>query len=110
MSTSELSGSWRYRSFNPKYGTATQEDELVLAEAVLTLRSSAQAGKLEGTIEWPGGGLDLDGKFLSDPEIFDYARFYIVGTGRPGTGTDGWEYRYQGHLPWQWANGPDVQT
>jgi hypothetical protein len=110
MSTSELSGSWRYRSFNPKYGTATQEDELVLAEAVLTLRSSAQAGKLEGTIEWPGGGLDLDGTFVSDPEIFDYARFYIVGTGRPGTGTQGWEYRYHGHLSWQWATGPDVQT
>jgi hypothetical protein len=116
MSTSELSGSWRYRSFNPKYGSATQEDELVLAEAVLTLRSSAQAGKLEGTIEWPGGGLDLDGTFVSSSEIFDYARFDIVGTGRPdstgrpGTGTDGWEYRYHGHLSWQWAKGPDIQT
>jgi hypothetical protein len=110
MSTSELSGSWRYRHFNPKYGTATQEDELVLAEAVLTLRSSAQAGKLEGTIEWPGGGLDLDGTFVSGPEIFDYARFYIVGTGRPDSTTHGWEYRYHGHLSWQWAKGPGVQT
>jgi hypothetical protein len=120
MSTSELSGSWTYRSFNPKYGTATQEDELVLAEAVLTLRSSAQApaqaGNLQGTIEWPGGGLDLNGTFASGPEIFDHARFEIVGTGRPdgtgrpGTGTDGWEYRYYGHLSWQWAKGPDVQT
>ena len=114
MSTSELSGSWIYRSFNPKYGTATQEDELVLADAILILRSSAQApaqaGDLQGTIEWPGGGLDLNGTFVSGPEIFDYARFEIVGTGRPGTGTDGWEYRYHGHLSWQWAKGPDVQT
>src|SRR3954464_9872353 len=69
MSTSELSGSWIYRSFNPKYGTATQEDELVLADAVLTLRSSAQAGDLQGTVEWPGGGLDLNGTFVSGPEI-----------------------------------------
>jgi hypothetical protein len=127
MSTSELSGSWTYRSFNPKYGTATQEDQLVLADAVLTLRSSeqaAQAGNLQGAIEWqepdPSDptnptkvkteGLDLNGTFVSGPEIFDYARFEIVGTGRPGTVTDGWEYRYHGHLSWQWARGPEGQT
>ena len=118
MSTSELSGSWTYLIFNPTFVTGNQTEEehaLIRAdETVLTLISSAQApaqaGNLEGTIEWPGGGLDLNGTFVSGPEIFDYARFDIVGTGRPGTGTEGWEYRYHGHLSWQWAKGPDVQT
>jgi hypothetical protein len=117
MSTSELSGSWTYRSFNPTFVTGNEtpeEDALIRAEAVLTLRSSApahaQAGNLEGTYEWQGGGLDLNGTFVSGPEIFDYARFDIVGTGRHGTGTVGWEYRYHGHLSWQWAEGSYVQT
>ena len=90
MSTSELSGSWTYRSFNPTFVTGNEtpeEDALIRAEAVLTLRSSAQAGwNVEGTYEWQGGGLDLNGTFVSGPEIFDYARFDIVGTGRHGTG------------------------
>jgi hypothetical protein len=128
MSTSELSGSWAYRSFNPTFfnptfaGTLTpEEDALFLADAVLTLRTSATthryvgsysyySGNLEGVYQWSGGILDLRGTFESDPEIFDYARFDIVGTGRPGTSTAGWEYRYYGHLSWQSAKGPDVQT
>ena len=118
MSTSELTGSWTYQIFNPAFVTGNQTEEehaLIRAdETVLTLISSAQApaqaGNLEGTIEWPGGGLDLNGTFVSGPEIFDYARFDIVGTGRSGTGIEGWEYRYHGHLSWQWAKGPDVQT
>jgi len=51
MSTSELSGSWRYRIFNPPFfnptfaGTLTEkESNLFLADAVLKLKSSAQAG------------------------------------------------------------------
>jgi hypothetical protein len=117
MSTSELSGSWTYRSFNPTFfnptfaGTLTpEEDALFLANAVLKLKSSGQAGNLEGEYQWDGGILDLRGTFESGPEIFDYARFELVGKGRPNTGTDGWEYRYYGHLLWQWATGPDVQT
>jgi hypothetical protein len=54
MSTSELSGSWAYRSFNPTFaGTLTrEEDALVLADALLTLRSSAQGpASLEGEYE-----------------------------------------------------------
>jgi hypothetical protein len=124
MSTSELSGSWTYRIFNPTFvmGNLTpEEDALIRAEAVLTLRTSATtqravgsysyiSGNLEGEYEGGDGVLDLRGTFESGPEIFDYARFDIVGTGRPDTGTHGWEYRYYGHLLWQSAKGPDVQT
>src|SRR5215469_7507834 len=120
----ELAGTWIYRRFNPAFvkGNLTpQEDALALAGAdgdvVLTLRpvlTSPIPTLLEGTIEWPGGGLNLSGRerFLSpdwasgyvpgEPIIFD-----LVGTGRPGTETDGWEYRYHGHLMRTWANGVD---
>jgi hypothetical protein len=72
----------------------------------LTLRTQARerAGNLEGEYVWGGGVLDLKGTFVSGFEIMAFARFDIVGTGRPdstgrpGTGTDGWEYRYQGHV------------
>jgi hypothetical protein len=120
----ELAGMWIYRRFNPTFvsGNLTpQEDALILAGAhddvVLTLRpvlTSPNPMLLEGTIEWPGGGLNLNGRmrFLSpnwasgyvpgEPVIFD-----LVGTGRPGSETDGWEYRYHGHLMRTWANGVD---
>jgi len=73
---------------------------------------------LEGIIEWEGGALDLNGTLsffnptghpladgtynLGQPVSFD-----MVGTGRPGTETDGWEYRYHGHLTRTWANSVD---
>lgn len=122
----ELAGTWIYRRFNPAFVTGNltpQEDALILAGAgddvVLTLRphpTSPNPALLEGTIEWPGGGLNLNGRMRSlspktaggggyvpdEPIIFD-----LVGTGRPGTETDGWEYRYHGHLIRTWAKGVD---
>ena len=89
MSTSELSGSWTYRSFNPTYVTGNQTPQkefgLILADADLTLGTPPSPMGLEGTIEWRGGGLDLNGRG-------ERLSFDIVGTGRPRTGTDGWEY------------------
>jgi hypothetical protein len=118
----ELAGLWIYRRFNPEFVTGNltpQEDALTLAGAgddvVLTLREGPGQpglGVVEGTIEWPGGGLNLKGTvtlrervgertgYVGDPRIF----FEMVGTGRPGTDTDGWEYRYHGHLTRPWAN------
>ena len=120
----ELAGTWLYRSFNPTFVMGNQtprtphppyaytgvEDRLIFADATLTLSTGidpAAWNALEGTIEWRGGGLNLNGTVLpgagDEPVGFD-----IVGkgrpdsTGRPGTGTDGWEYRYHGYLtpPW----------
>jgi len=112
MSTSELSGSWTYRSFNPAFVTGNQtpqEDSLILADGVvLTLRTAADPTALEGTIDWEGGGLDLNGTVLrgvgDEPVGFD-----IVGTGRPNTPTAGWEYHYHGHQTWYWPDGVFVQ-
>jgi hypothetical protein len=99
----ELAGTWTYRSFNPAFvrGNETpQEDALIFADdIVLTLRTAADPLGLEGTIEWEGGGLKLDGTHVV---WGPYVGFDIVGTGRPGTATDGWEYRYHGiTTPWR---------
>ena len=117
MSTSELSGSWIYRSFNPTFVTGDHfiarniqvftEDRrelgLIRAEAVFNLQVTGTT--LAGTIEWPGpppGGLDLTGTVPPEPISFD-----IVGTGRPDSDTAGWEYHYHGHLTRHWPNGVD---
>ena len=101
-----------YRSFNPTYVTGDQtpqeELDLILADGVvLTINPTDPINPtgVEGRIEWQGGGLDLKGTSVSGQEIFDVLRFDIVGTGRPGTGTAGWEYVYHGHLTRQWPNG-----
>jgi hypothetical protein len=60
------------------------------------LSGQAAASILMGTVEGVGG-----------QGIFDMLRFDILGTGRPGTDTAGWEYGYQGHLTWPWTNAGD---
>ena len=82
-----LSGVWIYRSFNPAYVTgdkiSQKERELILADdVVLTLRNPPD--RLEGTIEWLGGGLNLSGTVVSG----QHSRFDIVGTGRPSNQHD----------------------
>jgi hypothetical protein len=98
--------------------------ELVLQEAEMKLESPANWWTLQGTIEWPGRGLlDLKGGLRRfDPpyrarregETEDYLRdvvgFEIVGTGRPGTDTAGWEYHYRGYLTPQWRDGIAQRT
>src|SRR6516164_1583873 len=100
MSTPELSGSWTYRSFNPTYvtgGDPEMEQKLIRADAGLTVQHQTSPTTLEGAIEWLGsspGGLNLEGKVLEG----ELRGFAIVGTGRMGTYTWDWEYRYHGHL------------
>jgi hypothetical protein len=61
MSTSELSGSWTYRIFNPTFvmGNLTpEEDALIRAEAVLTLRTSATTQRAVGSYSYISGNLE----------------------------------------------------
>src|SRR5215510_12811249 len=109
--SSVLSGKWTYRSFhnNPAPvaddpNTAAQKAlALIFAEAVFTFEIPTST-TLKGAIDWPGGGLDLQGTIRPDPAgagpIVE-----IVGTGRAGTGTTGWEYDYRGQLAFHWPNG-----
>jgi hypothetical protein len=76
---------------------------LIFAEAVFTFEIASPT-TLKGAIDWPGGGLDLQGTIRTSsagtPLVVE-----IVGTGRSGTATDGWEYDYYGQLAHQWPNG-----
>jgi hypothetical protein len=101
MSTPELSGSWIYRSYNPTYvlGAAPErEDSLILTDADLNLEHRTRPTTLEGTIEWPGRSGEKEGLVLQGWVLEGELRgFELMGTGRPGTPTSGWEYRYYGH-------------
>jgi hypothetical protein len=107
MSTSELSASWTYRSFNPAYVTGTQTDQreldLILADGFVFNFQTPTSTTLAGTFGSLDGGFPLDLTGTVQPGVGDEpASFDIVGTGRPGTETDGWEYRYHGHMTRNW--------
>jgi hypothetical protein len=111
QSSTVLAGMWTYRSFhnNPAPvaddpNTAPQKAlALIFAEAVFTFEIPTST-TLKGAIDWPGGGLDLQGTIGTDAAgaspIVD-----IIGTGRHGTATASWEYDYRGQLAYQWPNG-----
>src|SRR5262245_5786673 len=110
-SSSMLAGKWTYRSFhndpvpvadNPD--TAAQKAlALIFAEAVFTFEVPTNT-TLKGGIDWPGGGLDLQGTIRPDGVGVETI-VEIVGTGRPSSNTAGWEYDYRGQLAYQWPNG-----
>ena len=88
QSSTVLAGKWTYRSFhnNPAPvaddpNTAPQKAlALIFAEAVFTFEIPTST-TLKGAIDWPGGGLDLQGTIGTDAAgaspIVD-----IIGTGR----------------------------
>jgi hypothetical protein len=105
--SSILAGKWTYRSFhnNP---TLVDDDPnkalaLIFAEAVFTFEIPSDT-TLKGAIDWPGGGLDLQGVIRPGASGAS-TTVEIVGKGRSGTGTDGWEYDYRGQLAYRWPNG-----
>jgi hypothetical protein len=107
-----LSGFWTYRSFNPAYATGDQTPqqglELILADGFVFNFQTPTSTTLEGTFGSPDGGFPLDLKGTVQPGVGGApVSFEIVGTGRTGTETDGWEYRYQGHLTRNWPTGAD---
>jgi hypothetical protein len=107
MTRSELAGSWTYRSFRndptPVGGDPQKALDLFFAEA--EFRFDAFSGtKFKGVIEWGSGGLDLAGHITKGGADTPVA-FQIVGTGRAGTETDGWQYDYNGCLAYLWPNG-----
>jgi hypothetical protein len=103
-----LAGKWTYRSFlnDPVQILADPHPNaklrsLLFAEAVFTFAIPDDT-TLTGAIDWTGGGLDLQGKISSQG---DALTVHIIGNGRPGTGTENWEYDYHAALAFQWPNG-----
>jgi len=105
--SSVLSGKWTYRSFhnNPALVTGDPKTALSLffAEAVFSF-DVKQDNSLTGTIDWSGGGLDLQGT-VQPPTSAAPLAVQIVGRGRAGTQTEHWEYDYSGYLAPSWSNG-----
>jgi Raf kinase inhibitor-like YbhB/YbcL family protein len=104
-------GSWNYRSFynNPTplyFPTAPQTAHLISQEAVFKLETPTGT-TLQGTIEWPGGGV-LDIRPLGPPDQMVVGdKFTFEGTGRAGKAS-GWQCDYTGHLTRNWPKPPDA--
>ncbi|RWD94277.1 MAG: hypothetical protein EOS39_08670 [Mesorhizobium sp.] len=103
----QITGKWTYRSFHNRTEMVTGDPNTALslffAEAVFSLHVGAD-NKIGGTIDWPGGGLELQGT-LSNAADGVPLTVQIVGTGRPGTQTENWEYDYFGYLAHVWPQG-----
>lgn len=108
-SSSDIAGKWTYRSFHndpvPVGDDPKKALALIFAEAALVLRPLNDADFV-GLLDWDGGGMDLKGKMIEGSRDTPVA-FAIVGYGRPGTSTDGWEYAYNGCLSYTWPEGID---
>jgi hypothetical protein len=109
MTSADLTGSWTYRSFRndsvPVDGDPQKAIELFFAEAEFRFEAMTDL-EFKGVIDWGSGGLDLVGRI--NPGGFDTpVGFSIVGTGRPGSQTDGWQYDYNGCIAHHWPNGVD---
>ena len=110
-SAGALVGKWTYRSFHNNPAPVADDPQtapekalaLIFAEAIFTFQVTSGT-TLNGAIDWPGGGLDLEGTIELGPGGAA-PTIKIVGTGRPGTGTAGWEYDYHGQLAYNWPNG-----
>lgn len=105
---SVLAGKWTYRSFHNRPALVGDNKQaafdLIFAEAVFTFEISGTS--LKGAIDWDGGGLDLKGQVRPASGQAPLS-VTIVGTGRPKSSTDGWEYDYRGSLAYRWPNGID---
>ncbi|QIO54593.1 hypothetical protein HA461_25740 (plasmid) [Rhizobium leguminosarum bv. trifolii] len=109
MTSSNLIGSWTYRSFinnpSPVDGDPDKAIRLFFAEAEFRFEAVSDT-EFKGVIDWGSGGLDLAGTIKPGSADTPVA-FAIVGLGRPGSQTDGWEYDYNGCLGYRWPNGID---
>jgi hypothetical protein len=93
-------GTWAYRSY---LNTA---DQPVFGAGLFTFQTPTGV-TLTGTFDM-GGGLVLDLQGTIQPATGQSPlTANIRGFGRPGTGTDGWEYDYFAFLAYQWPNGVD---
>lgn len=101
----DLAGSWTYRSFhnNPSPVGGDPERALALFFAEATFEFALpEEGRFDGVLDWGSGGLDLAGNVAQDA---DGVAVRIVGSGRPGSQTDGWRHDYNARLAHRWPNG-----
>jgi hypothetical protein len=95
MATS-IAGDWAYQSH------LNQADHQVFGAGTFTFAVSGTA--LSGTLDMGGGFvLDLEGTVRPGDKACPLT-VEIVGTGRAGTATAGWQYDYHAYLAFEWPN------
>jgi hypothetical protein len=95
-----LAGTWAYQSY---LNTAEQP---VFGAGLFTFQTPTGT-TLTGTLDM-GSNLVLDLEGTIQPATGQCPLTTMIrGFGRPGTGTDGWEYDYYAFLAYQWPNGVD---
>jgi hypothetical protein len=126
-----LAGQWTYRSYRndaavlvnadtdpavqaltPIYGdgvttaaSAMKALDLIFGEGIITFDPPA-GNALTGNLDM-GGGLVLDFKGTMQIAPSGDIGIAVIGTGRAGTKTDGWEYDYKATTAPKWPNGVD---
>ena len=104
-----LAGRWMYRSYlnnpAPVGGDAQKALDDIFGEGVFTFATPTPA-TVTGEFDM-GGGLVLDLAGSVACAGGQVQAFRIAGKGRPGTGTDGWEYDYHGAPAFTWPTGID---
>jgi hypothetical protein len=107
MPATDIAGQWTYRSFHndpaPVGDDAEKALALIFAEAEFTFQLVSET-ELKGIIDWGSGGLDLKGS-IQPASATAPLGVAIIGLGRPGSQTDGWEYDYNACLAHQWPDG-----
>jgi hypothetical protein len=107
-----LNGKWVYRRYlnRPDIMVGSGSDaaatalSLLFGEGIMTLRFTPP-NKVTGTFDMGGGYvLDLSGTVVV---AGGHTSISMVGPGRAGTPTAGWEYDYNGVLTKRWPKGVD---
>lgn len=106
----QLQGRWTYRSYRNDAalvaGNAEKALRNIFGEGVFTL--AASNGKVTGTLDMGSGYvLDLSGTVVPVNGGEVRIAVMMVGTGRSGTPTAGWEYDYHSADAFTWPKGVD---
>ena len=108
-----LTGKWTYRSFHNRPDVIVWADEataaqtalrLIFGEGIITL-NVAEDGAVTGALDLgPSYALDMAGVARCGSDGAP-ASIELTGTGRDGTPTAGWEYKYVAYLAPVWSTG-----
>jgi hypothetical protein len=102
-----IPGKWTYRSYVNDSALVTDAASALaqlFGQGIFTFETASSTA-LAGTLDM-GGGLVLDLKgTVRPPAQGSPLTVELVGIGRAGTATYGWQYDYHAYLAHQWPNG-----
>jgi hypothetical protein len=105
--TALVAGKWTYRSYVNSPALVTDADSalaLIFGQGIFTFETTPSLA-VSGTFDM-GGGLVLDMKgALRPPAGAAPLTLELVGSGRAGTRTEGWQYDYHAFMAHRWPNG-----